>query len=1033
MIDLCVKSPKVCKIEKNITSYGVDQMLSITMSFDEDYTFQRGEFFIGLKASHVSMERVFLMTHEQTVTRYKVPFAFPAFMGHFLGDKTFGGWVVVDYYQLHEAFSMYEKMSSDDDVFFGLSSEPFDVHQGDRIHFSMIYHLYQEDAPRLTSMIQLCAAHVLNAKPIILQQGLSLSTNVYNYDDAAYGLSRDLSDDRARIQDGVGTFIPYGYLEKKPYSESFALMDVAKGMLPYAMRTKNDRIQSMLFDELLKMTDLAKPYPWITYDHNTEGFFHLAWGSLPVGVTEDYIKTQSLGLFSDVDGHEEGPNLLSTWKYFYRVKLLGEMALLSSHPQIMDGFMKTLPFINKLKLDNYAQPVTYDLDTHEKATGYHDGGSAGGAALWSLIHLTAYQATHDQTYLIEALKGLNHANNLDFDRYYSMRVAPKPVTAGYLTKANVYAYELTQDDTYLCYAKEVAQSIYFFYYISPHPYAYFSTMGYGYACSRERWEAFLEMVESLYNVSFYLKYNTDKTLLKLYWYARENWLWALPLNGNPYGNLDRPYDSIGNTYIPYEFSTGSLGDNPGHEGGSQSSMRQIKEIYGSGEVYLAFMMFEMHATISDRNFLIVKSDRVNDLMNPNMNFIIYNTQKDSKACVVSFHHLTNEFYDLYQDRLMMGTYHRSLLMMGIKLVVGGDEKTHLALKTSQSTSPQLEKMSHDLNVMCSGFESLYVSWNPSLQEGHTHYKITVKNDLYVRTFDILEESFKLTLDRELDHVIDIASVSPHGIVQSKPIKVPCLEKEYTYRLTEDKKHHLSYEHADLIYDGHLWMFYGHAYQKHITARVMIDSTFDSSHLLHIEVASLNTHCHYDIHIHHNENVTSSFLNLSEASLSEIAISKLQNNHISSIEIIAYGSSGLGFSLKRIDVLLTHDVCEQKVYNLSDLIPKYMNNLYVIEKVLDTTGHAFIDLYIDGLTKGSDVKIYLDNQEVFMPIEEKHPNKIYRDMNTIYRFRSNLKQTTTLMITSHTRSMKVLSIRMTSDLQHPKYAEYRLRKEDYYAK
>ncbi|MDI6452817.1 hypothetical protein [Peloplasma aerotolerans] len=1033
MIDLLVVAPQGCILKQFTKAVNNDLNLTIELSFSHKKTFQKGDFFIGFKVTNVVNEKTFLMTHEQDVNRYALPFAFPAFMGRFSNHESCGAWMVLDYYNTHKAFRVYHKTKESNMITYGLSSEAFEVNEHEVIILNMTYHIYQISAPRLTSMIQKCAKHVMDSHTIQSKTKTSLTTNIHNYEDAAYGVSNDLMDDRARIKDGTGTFIPYGYLEKNPYSESFALMDVAKGMLPYAIWLKNNKLFALIEEELLKITDDSRSFPWIDHDHQTNGFFHLAWGSLPVGVTESHVKNQSSGLFSDVDGHEEGPNLLSTWKYFYRVEILGEMALLSNKKQIIDGFIRTLPFVNKLKLSNYAQPVTYDLDTHLPVTGYNEGGSAGGAAFWSIIHLTAYDLTKDKKYLYEALNGLDHANLLDFDHYYSMRVAPKPVTVGWLTKANVYAYELTKDIKYIKFAREVAQSIYFFYYVSPHPYAYFSTMGYGYACSRERWEAFLEMVESLYSLSFFLKYNEDNTLLKLFWHARENWLWALPLNGNPYGNLERPYDSIGGTYIPYEFSTGSLGDNPGLDGGSQSTMRQIKEIYGSGEVYLAYMMFEMNAKISDRNFLIVKSDNVNDLLNPTLNFIVYNTQSKNDKCIVAFDNLSHDSYEVYQDQLSLGIFDTSYLKLGIPFEIKGESQSKLTLKPVDSINQKLQVHQADLELEFNGYEAIEMQWNPSTQDGHTHYRIVIKNEFYVRTYDLIDENFNFTIDRELEHQVEVLSISPSGISKNETVRIEAQQREILYRLNEDSMNDVTYQNADLIYDGHLWMFYGHDTVDQISVNIEVQKTFSDQSIIQLEIASLNESCVYDILIHHGKNLTSKYNRLSKTELIEVKIHELANEFIESIEIILYGKKGLGFSLKRCDVISSSSIKNNMVHLMRDIKPKKIKNLYVIETVLNTEASDYIDIYVEGLSKGSELIVFLNNKEANMDIEKKYPEKKYRHMNSIYRFKSDKRSSTHIVVASHAESMKVLAIRLTNQQQYPKYAEYKQCKEDDYEK
>lgn len=1032
MIDLSIKAPHDCQIKKKIAPYENDQKLSIDFVFNKKMTVEKDTLFVGFVTSAHNKARTFLMTHEDSVERYQIPFAFPAFMGVFGDENMNGAWMTLDYYNLHFHFRTYKKESKSKLISFGLTNESFEVDAHQVINISVIYHVYQNKAPRLTSMIKLCANHILKQSKIKPKQELSLTTNIHNYSDAVHGLSNNLTDDRARIQDGTGTFIPYGYLEKNPYSESFALMDVAKGMLPYALWNNKKHLIQLMYDELLKITDENLDYPWIEHDHHTDGFFHLAWGSLPVGVTKEYIKKQSIGLFSDVDGHEEGPNLLSTWKYFYRVEILGEMALLTREEKIIKGFLKTLPFISKLKMEHYAQPVTYDLDTHLPATGKKEGGSAGGAAFWSIIHFTAYDLTKNEIYLQEALNGMKHANSLDFNQFYSMRVAPKPTTVGWLTKANVYAYELTKNIKYIEYARETAHSIYFFYYISPHPYTYFSTLGFGYACSRERWEAFLEMVESLYGISFFLKYNDDRNLLKLFWFARENWLWALPLNGNPYGNLGRPYDSIGGEYIPYEFSTGSLGDNTGIEGGSQSSMRQIKEIYGSGEVYLAYMMFEMNAHITDRKFLIVKSDLVNDLLNPTLQFIIYNTQEEKGTCIVTFTHLKSNAYVLYRDSVSLGVYQSSYLNMGIPFELLGEQYINVVLKPYNTIPVDFEYQVFDFNMEYTGFENVKLTWEEIHRDQHTHYRVIVKNQLNIRNYDVQDTFISVTLDRELEHQIEIISVSPQQLYMSKPYNIPALKHSFSFRLRGVNQNVLTYNHADLIYDEHMWMFYGQKDKHQMDVLINVQRTFSKEDVIQFEVSSINEDCTYELVVNHPNNRKTKIHSSSNAQLIEHRIADLEDENIESMYFIVQGMKGLGFSMKRFDICSFSELSQINLYQLKDQKPFVHNHVFRIQKELrDLLDYEYIDIHVEGLTKGSDLKVLLDENEIEMEIEQKFPEKKYRNMNGVYRFRSNRKEHVLLAVESHSSKMRVHEIRLTNNQNYPKYAESIRYKEDDY--
>lgn len=1032
MIELLIRTPIECQVIQKVSTYKQDKKLHLSFVFAHDVVFEAGAFFIGFSISNAKKNQTFLMTHEQSVNNYKIPFAFPAFIGVFGEKRDRGLFMEFDYYKLPKSFKQYKKIDKSRRIEIGLTNDAFKVKAGEIIDLECIYQIYTKDAPTLTELIKNCAHYTLERQPVIWNNEYSYTTNIYDYSDAAYGLSNNLLDHRSRIQDGTGTFIPYGYLETNPYSESFALMDVAKGMLPYAIWLRREDLVDLMMSELIKMTDDKADFPWIDDDHNTNGFFHLAWGSLPVGVSKEYIKTQSIGLFSDVDGHEEGPNLLSTWKYFYRVEILGEMALLSNNRQIIDGFLKTLPFVNKLKMKNYAQPVTYDLDSHLPATGFEDGGSAGGSAFWSMVHLTAYKLTNEKTYLDEALKALEHANHLDFDHYYSMRVAPKPVTVGWLTKANTFAYELTGDKHYLDAAKRASQAIYFFYYLSPHPYTYFSTLGFGYACSRERWEAFLEMVESLYAISFYLKYTRDQDLLKLFWFARENWLWALPLNGNPYGNSTRPYDSIGGEYIPYEFSTGSLGDNPGIEGGSQSSMRQIKEIYGSGEVYLSYMMFQMNAHVTNRQFLVIKTDRVNDLLNDELNFIVYNTKEKAHSCIISFSNLTQEAYQVYTNDGVVGTYRKEQLYMGICFGMKAFEVMSLKLAPSLKGTHKILSKINDLIVEFSGYENISIKWTPIIHPDFSHYRINITNDMYTRQFDLTDNQMKHTIDRELTHKIEVIAIYTNYFSYYPTVELGVFLEEYKYRL-DLYKPGFTFTNSDLIQDGHLFMFYGNDNVKNFTVDVKIEHKFSKNDLLQIELGSMNTSNTYELYL---MNESGSYIKIHEsnhADLFEYRLDQLAFERLVQLRLIVSGNQGLGCSIKRIDILDIEPTYNQRLALLKNKKTTRNKDDYSLEYMIDSTGYEFVDIYLENMSKEHGFKVFFDGVEQETIFEKQFPDKKYRHMNGIYRFTGLYKPKMKIVVSSTSDDMQIYLIRLTNNRQYPKYAEHKKYKEGDYEK
>jgi hypothetical protein len=181
--------------------------------------------------------------------------------------------------------------------------------------------------------------------------------------------------------------------------------------------------------------------------------------------------------------------------------------------------------VKRLRGANFEQPVEWGHDGLPKL-GFENGGSSGAEAMWANCMYIASQLTSSQTEKAEYLdfmkKATDLANKQGFKYSSSLRDAPKPETSGYLARMNIVLYESTGDKSYLNYALMATQGIYFFYFHNSHPYTYFQTLGYGYACAHERWEAFMEMVESLELLVPIFKYTDDPLLYQLYFSLRES-------------------------------------------------------------------------------------------------------------------------------------------------------------------------------------------------------------------------------------------------------------------------------------------------------------------------------------------------------------------------------------------------------------------------------------------------------------------------------------------------------------------------------
>ncbi|QWB95425.1 hypothetical protein KHQ89_05585 [Mycoplasmatota bacterium] len=488
----------------------------------------------------------------------------------------------------------------------------------------------------------------------------------------------DIMDTRSGYDLLNGGMIAYAYMEDHGvYGQSFVTLDTTKGMLRYALAENDEAMQEEVTEIIKLITGYRVGEPnWIEpytgeNAQDDEYFLH-------------YIYLN--GGFGDNTSGEETGNVtgISGWKYYDMLANIADLAYLTNDEEIKEGFFKLMPFLNSLKLDDYAQPVAWFYETREPASGYQEGGSAGNASIWAYIHLMATQLGEDSYYKEEGLKALDHANSLDYYSMTSMRVAVKPVAIGWNVRANILAYEMTGDETYLEHAKLVAKSLLSLYYLNSNPSTFFATQGFGYADLRERWEAYLEMAQSLWLITPVMAYmSDDETLLDVLYAASKTYVYAFPINGNPYGNYSRVpgYDSLDAYYVPFEFATGVIGDNPGNEGGAQAASRQVKEIYGSGEGFLNYLMFEAYGYSSDDHLLVLSlTGAHNEIKHDQQLYILYNPSEIERQGPFIFRNLDDGEYVVKLNNVVIGTYSIEQLNQGLTINIQSRESIVIDLQ-----------------------------------------------------------------------------------------------------------------------------------------------------------------------------------------------------------------------------------------------------------------------------------------------------------------------------------------------------------------
>lgn len=665
MLDNSIKSVDVSVDEKNEKSVVLkNDDAEMTISVDNTSEFVRRDFQIKLEtANHFaayqagfalrSVSYLFtgeygaIATKDPLETQAQLPYAFPALYSQIYNEDISVNVVnVVDYVETDAAFQNIRRRKSADLYELGVFSSDIDL-QANQVLEYHDYFSINTDERDYYDLIGLAADQYLSVNPIDVNAlAANGNRNASSFEDIANGLYDNLTDSRTGTDSFLGAMTPYGYNEEANggWGEMFALLDVMKGMARYTLYT-GDEDKIAQAEALLSV--ITEPQNGLSWIGKYEG---------ENAKTDEYFlnHTYSGGAFGQNSSGEETGSVtgISTWKYYDMLANLAEIALVTDSQSLKDGLLKLMPFFNTLKLDGYVQPVAWYYADRSPATGYDNGGSGGAASMWAYVHLLASEMTSDaalqEKYRSDGLASLDHANTLDYFSMYAMRVAVKPVAIGWNVKTNILAYKMTGEEKYLEHAQKVVKSILSFFYLNSNPYTYFASYGFAYADLRERWEAYFEMATSLWLTIDVMEYMADDTsMLDMYYAASRTHQWAFPINGEPYGSYDRSgaLDSLDGYYIPFEFATGVLGDNPGGEGGSQAELRQIKEIYGSGETFLEYLMYEAWGRSPDTSVLtLCLTGAGNNYSDTSHKFILYNPGTAAKTAPFIF------------DRFAEGTY-----------------------------------------------------------------------------------------------------------------------------------------------------------------------------------------------------------------------------------------------------------------------------------------------------------------------------------------------------------------------------------------
>lgn len=650
---------------------------TITLKVPRDVTIYESEISFALRSGQDAFfEYGYILTHANDEPQTPVPYAFPAITSKLTAQsdasKQFTYTEVMDYYETSPCFKTARRREHLNGYMeLGvLSSEavleantPYTISERISVKDGSDVSYYDMIAD---ARAEYAKVYDIPADKIVASNG---NMGVSEWQDAAYGAIRDIIDPRGRPAGDDQIWGPYGYQNGGP--EAFGATDLLKGMLRYALATGDTEAYEFGLEYLRKMVlpdeqgngyimPLNKYYPDETYASDL--YFYRAYSGN--------------GKYSPEDSWDSAQPRIGSFKYYSRVLNIGELGLVTGDKDVQSAFMSLMPLIKKLRGEDFEQAVEWNFDC-TPAIDAENGGSGGAAAMWAQIMLTAAEIEQDsakKAEYIELAKGsIRRSNEQGFTRSSSLREYPKPESIGYAIRANLELYEMTNEQYYLNNALEIYNGIYYYYFVNSHPYTYYQTFGYGYACARERWEAFMEMVESIVLVAPILQYTDDPMLLELLYTTQYSALWTLPINGYPDGYLGGHSDWLDALYVPYEQPTGAMGDNPGWDGGGMSYLRHSKELYGIGEVFTGAMLFETFAKSNNSYVSLFAYTAATErgVNRKEQNFKMYNVSDASVSAVLSFTNFESGNYLVTIGGKTVGTYSDTALANGIPYTVAG--------------------------------------------------------------------------------------------------------------------------------------------------------------------------------------------------------------------------------------------------------------------------------------------------------------------------------------------------------------------------
>ena len=712
------------KFSGNKNSPFIGREFSLKFSNAEEYTvpnqIQDGDvkFYLNSLESEFLGEKGFIGTYSMKYDLVNVYGSLPAIYSHVFNDNV--NISVISVMDWNNTAPMFKKArryynNNTEMAQIGFLSNKYDVSPESEYKFCDYVMIADGEKYDSFAQLQEVRAQLGRIQPIDFESMWESDNRVIDdLGTLVNGMLKEISDARTSNDSLAGAFNPYAYAGG--WSESFTALSILRGWIKYAGAIGDEELYETALERALVFADTTSAHVWIEDLNGFGDYLHM---------------TFSGGKFIDNDGdHVTGATKgIGTYYYFDRVNALGEIALYTKNEELIDAFQRLLPLIrNYMVMEDYKQPIYYRLDTLEPLIGTEGGGSSSAAAMWAHINLLAYQLADandpdKDTYLEDAIGSVKWAASLDLESAKGIQDAPRSTSVSWIVRTLTSVYEITGDESLLPEIQRAINGLFHFYYYGTNPYSTFINSGFSVACSEERQEAAFEICKNLWLCAPALKYVDDPKVFELYASAYYSIPWLFPINLDSIGTHHpnpNTYEFDEAKYVPYEFPTGVLND-PSFVDADQRFTRMTKEIYGAGDPFGVYLIFEAFGYSTNKAVNIICSNAATATPATDYYYTLYNTFTTDQDTVVRFDNLKTGTYKVVADDKELGSFGSEQLKNGLKFSLNAKQLMRLSVAKVSDSESAIGQFNTELTIQAETTHNSAVITAVSSQEAAILY------------------------------------------------------------------------------------------------------------------------------------------------------------------------------------------------------------------------------------------------------------------------------------------------------------------------